>query len=106
MGGRIDGLHVARAKAGELSYAGQVENGVPGDMVRLEGLLRPLVQKQAPIAVARKPKTRWVTPQVVVEVDFRDATPGARQCHPQRRRAQAADDETSPAKEGGNGLAH
>jgi ATP-dependent DNA ligase len=55
-----------------------VENGVPADMMRLEELLRPLVQTKAPIAVSRKPKTRWVTPQVLVEVDFPNATPGGR----------------------------
>jgi ATP-dependent DNA ligase len=47
--GRLDGLHVARAGAGGLVYAGEVENGVPADMVRLKELLRPLVQKQTPI---------------------------------------------------------
>jgi len=55
------------------NVASTAGNGVPADMMRLEELLRPLVQKQAPIVMARKLKTRWVRPQVLVEIDFPNA---------------------------------
>ena len=66
---RIDGLHVARAEAGEVVYAGRVENGVPRDMVRLRSCCGRAAEEGADRGRAQA-QDAMGTPQVLVEIDF------------------------------------
>lgn len=83
-GRRIDGLYLARARAGELAYAGKVENGLgPVAVKHLEAALRPLVTKSPSIDVddGRRGAT-WVTPRVLVEISSPNLGAGGRLRHP------------------------
>jgi bifunctional non-homologous end joining protein LigD len=80
--GRLDGLYLARGEGGELVYAGSVEKGFSaGDLRELEARLRPLITRHASVAV-KKPKARWVRPEILVEVAFRNASADGRLRHP------------------------
>jgi ATP-dependent DNA ligase len=82
--GRIDGLYLARGEKDGLAYAGTVEKGFSaGDLRKFEAKLRPLITRQSPLAVAvRKPKARWVRPEVLVEVAYPNASADGRLRHP------------------------
>ena len=71
--GRLDGLYLAHGEGGGLVYAGSVEKGFGADDLReLEARLRPLITRRSLLAVAvRKPKARWVLPQVQKKVPKR-----------------------------------
>jgi bifunctional non-homologous end joining protein LigD len=82
--GRLDSLYIARGEDGDLVYAGSVERGFSaGDVRELEARLRPLITRQSPLADAvRKPKARWVRPEVLVEVAYPNASADGRLRHP------------------------
>ena len=82
--GRLDGLYLARGEDGGLVYAGSVEKGFSaGDLRDLEARLRPLITRQSPLAVeVKKPKSRWVRPEVLVEVAYPNASADGRLRHP------------------------
>ena len=82
--GHLDGLSIARGDGGGLVYAGSVEKGFSaGDLRELEARLRPLIIRQSPLAVAvKKPKARWVRPEVLVEVAYPNASADGRLRHP------------------------
>jgi bifunctional non-homologous end joining protein LigD len=80
--GCLDGLYIARGEDGDLVYAGSVEKGFSdGDVGELEARLRPLITRQAPVAV-KKPKARWVRPEVLVEVAYPNTSADGRLRHP------------------------
>lgn len=81
--GRLDGLYLARGAEGGLAYAGTVERGFSAaDLRELEAKLQPLIPA-SPLAVAvRKPKARWVRPEVLVEVAYPNASADGRLRHP------------------------
>jgi bifunctional non-homologous end joining protein LigD len=80
--GRLDGLYIARGEDDGLVYAGSVEKGFSaGDLRELEARLRPLSTRHASVAV-KKPKARWVRPEVLVEVAFPNASADGRLRHP------------------------
>ncbi len=70
--GQLDGIYLARGEGRGLVYAGSVEKGFSaGDLRELEARLRPLITRQSLLAVAvKKPKARWVLPEVLVEVAY------------------------------------
>ena len=82
--GRLDGLYIARGEHSALVYAGSVEKGFSaGDLRDLAARLRPLITRQSPLAVAvKKPKARWVRPEVLVEVAYPNASADGRLRHP------------------------
>lgn len=71
---------------GAFRYAGRVGAGfAAGDMVRLDPMLKGLARKTTPFAelpadIARE--ARWVTPRIVVEVEYTERTPQGYLRHP------------------------
>lgn len=83
--GGIGSLLVAVHDEGELVYVGRVGSGLrDADLQRLEGLLRPLERKTAPVEVERDVarEAHWVTPRVVGEVSYGEMTGSGHLRHP------------------------
>jgi bifunctional non-homologous end joining protein LigD len=73
---RFDGLYLGQAEGGRLVYAGKVERGFDeaGKKAMIKRLEPLRVSRAHAIAPTRKPKARWVRPQVLVDVEFRGRT--------------------------------
>jgi bifunctional non-homologous end joining protein LigD len=81
--GRLNGLHLARAEAGQLVHAGKVDKGLTADdLKQLEEKLRLLVIPRSPIDGAAERGATWVTPQVLVDICYPNLTAVGRQRHP------------------------
>ncbi len=82
IGALLAGVHEAD---GRLRYAGRVGTGfTEAELRRLEGLLAPLEREDSPFAAGRKPPkgARWVEPELVAEVEFREWTSAGMIRHP------------------------
>lgn len=81
IGGLLVGYHDDR---GALRYAGRVGSGLStADLRRLEESLAPLTQVSSPFVDRGTPRdAHWVSPEIVVEVRFREWTPTGRLRHP------------------------
>jgi bifunctional non-homologous end joining protein LigD len=84
LGALLLGYHVS--SGGPLAYAGKVGTGFSDrELVRLQGILRPLARDESPFAAGPKPPTRgshWVEPVVVAEIRFTEWTHDGTVRHP------------------------
>jgi len=69
---------------GSLRYAGRVGTGWDdAELTRLEGLLAPLERETRPFTHGRLPRgARWVSPELVAEIDFTEWTKAGLLRHP------------------------
>jgi bifunctional non-homologous end joining protein LigD len=74
--GKFDGIYLARREHGELTYAGKVEHGFDTasqtDLRRRADKLRAKVQPLT--KKIKKPKAVWLTPKLLVDVEYRALT--------------------------------
>jgi ATP-dependent DNA ligase len=81
----VAGRHYfGREEEGKLICAGKVENGFNGpDLAELKKRLPKLIVPRSPLAKAeRRPKAKWVSPEVLVEVAYPNKTDDGRIRHP------------------------
>ncbi len=73
---RIGSLLVGYFEDGELRYGGKVGTGFSeADLKELSARLKPLARKTSPFAAGKVPKqARFVEPELVAEVEFRELT--------------------------------
>ncbi len=74
--GRLGALCVGFYEDGELQYAGRVGTGFnENELTRLGRLLEPLAAERSSFSGRQPPKhARWVEPQLVCEVEYREWT--------------------------------
>jgi bifunctional non-homologous end joining protein LigD len=80
----LAGLHLAWRRAGQLAYAGSVENGIDDATAReLRKALDPLVRSRSPLpAPVKGVRPTWVQPELLVEVAFPNTSEDGRLRHP------------------------
>jgi bifunctional non-homologous end joining protein LigD len=82
--GKFEGIYLARRENGELHYAGKVENGFDTNSEtelrrraeKLKSSTQPLTKK------IKKPKAIWLTPKLLVDVEYRALTGTGKVRHP------------------------
>jgi bifunctional non-homologous end joining protein LigD len=79
----IAALYLGRREGDELVYAGKAGTGFTFETARmLRERLDPLVARKSPLTVPmRKPKSTWVRPELLVDVQYRAITPDGRLRH-------------------------
>ena len=79
---KFEGIYLARP--GDMSYAGKVEHGFSPEARRdLERRAKSLASRTAPLSSkVRKPKARWLKPQLLVDVEYRALTGEGKLRHP------------------------
>jgi bifunctional non-homologous end joining protein LigD len=83
MPGAIGALYLGREEDGGLMYAGKAGTGYTGNTARaLYKRLAPLIVSKSPLAKpVKKPKAKWVKPEMLIDVEYRAITPDGRLRH-------------------------
>jgi bifunctional non-homologous end joining protein LigD len=83
-GRKIDGVHLARRKEDGLLYAGKVKNGfTPALQRQLEERAKRLATRTQPLTKKiRKPKARWLKPELLIDVEYCALTGEGKVRHP------------------------
>jgi bifunctional non-homologous end joining protein LigD len=81
---KFDGINLARRDDDDLLYAGKVENGfTPASQQDLESRAKSLFTRAQPLTrKIRKPKARWLKPELLVDVEYRALTGEGKMRHP------------------------
>jgi bifunctional non-homologous end joining protein LigD len=81
--GSLKALYLGRREGGELLYAGKAGTGFTGETARmLRERLDPIGVRKSPLSVpVKKPKAKWVKPEVLADIEYRSLTDDGRMRH-------------------------
>jgi bifunctional non-homologous end joining protein LigD len=82
-GNKWDGIYIGRQKAGQLIYAGKVDNGFTPEIEKdLRARLKPLIRKTQPYAKKIAHRGIWVEPSLLAEIEYRAKSAAGKMRHP------------------------
>jgi bifunctional non-homologous end joining protein LigD len=82
-GNKWDGIYIGRQKAGQLIYAGKVDNGFTPEIEKdLRARLKPLIRKTQPYAKKIAHRGIWVEPSLLAEIEYSAKSAAGKVRHP------------------------